>query len=184
MKILAQIVFFFCNFRRKGSLPKIPQYVLILAPHTSNWDTVIGYLLGKLLNAPEYKFLVKIQAVLNRFYGWILILMGAMPVNREDKSPNKKSMTAEAIKFLRENPNSILIITPEGTRDAVPWHESFYQICLALDIPLVKGLLDYKGKTFTISEPMRMTGNRENDFEKIKNWYTAHSHRRYTPKFK
>jgi 1-acyl-sn-glycerol-3-phosphate acyltransferase len=183
MKILARIVFFFCNFRRKGDLPKIPQYLLILAPHTSNWDTVIGYLLGKLLDAPEYKFLVKIQAVQNKFYGWILLLMGAMPVNREYKSPNKKSMTTEAIKFLRENPNSILIITPEGTRDAVPWHESFYQICLELDIPLVKGLLDYKG-AFTISEAVYMTGNREDDFEKIKKWYTAHSGGKYTPKFK
>jgi 1-acyl-sn-glycerol-3-phosphate acyltransferase len=184
-KIIARFILGIFNIRIKKDLPDIRQYVLVLAPHTSYWDMPIGWAVGEIINAPKYKFMIKREAVQNFFYGWILKLMGAMPVDRYNKSAEKKSTTAEAINFLKNNPDHILIITPENTtKEMVPWSTGFGQVCRALNIPVVKGFIDYKENIFLFSESMYLTDNQSEDNMKIAKWYTDHSGGRYTPKFK
>lgn len=177
----AHFILKFFGWRVKGKLPDIPQYILIVAPHKHWYDIPIGWAAGKVLGAPKYKFMVKIELMYWPVIGWLLLKMGAMPVNR-GKSPRKGYYTDEAIKFLEQQKDAILIIAPEGSRKNLIWHKSFYRICTQTGKPLVKGVFDKKLKIIFISNiPMYVTGNEQGDFEKIRSWYSAHTHQEYTP---
>lgn len=141
--------------------------VICIAPHTSNWDFILGKLYNWKQNNSSY-FLIKKEWFVFPF-NLILSSMGGIPVNR-----GKKASTVEKIhKLISKGRNVRIAITPEGTRKRCEkWHNGFYYIALEANIPIEIAVIDYKNKEMGIVGLLHPCGDIDKDLEYIKSFYT------------
>ena len=162
--LLARIIMWLLGWRVDGILPKLKKYVLIGAPHTSNWDFVL--FLGLIFYLREnVKFMGK--AELFRFpHGRFFYYCGGIPVDRK-KSTGLVDQMVEACNKADEFK---LTIAPEGTRHYVSdWKRGFHHIAKGAGIPIVMVQVDGKNKTVHIlKEPFYTTDDVEADMTAIK----------------
>jgi len=144
----------------------IKKAVIIVAPHTSLWDTAMGKL-GFWHMEVDSKLLIKSEAF--RWpYGGLLRKIGGMPVNRSKST----KLTETVAKMFDEHDSLFITMTPEGTRKLVKeWKRGFYYIALSAKVPIVLGVLDYKNKTGGMRKLFYPTGNFEKDIIEIKTFY-------------
>lgn len=152
----------------EGQLPKIPKFVVIGAPHTSNWDFVLFLALAFALKAnPRYMGKVELfRSPLGFFFKWC----GGIPVDRS-KSTGLVEQTVQAI---NDSDKFILVITPEGTRGKVrAWRSGFYHIAKKARIPIALGFIDRPRKTIGIGPTFFPTNNMEADMKAIQSYYAG-----------
>ncbi len=144
--------------------------VLILAPHTSNWDAFWGILyISKHILPTPIRLAFKKEVIFSSFLGKLLIEMGGVPIDR------KKLMSMNTIQILSEELNKInkgfVIITPEGTRKATDrWKKGFYFISEMSKVPIFLCKIDYKLKEIGIIKKLDISGDFEKDIKKINNF--------------
>ena len=164
--------FVYCRLLRwKSDLHvEIPQKcVICVAPHTSNWDFIIGKIFYSSLKG-KIHFLMKKEWFFFPL-GYIFKAMGGVPVDRKNK---KNSLTEQMIKRFNRNKEFRLVISPEGTRKKNDrWKTGFYYIALGAKVPISLAHIDYGKKEIGLSFNFLPTGNVETDMEKIKNFYTG-----------
>ena len=119
--------------------PIPPKFIIALAPHTSNWDFVIGNLYSRAMDIP-CKFLMKKEWFIWPL-GYIMKSLGGIPIDRSKRT----RVTEQIAQTAREQEVFHLCITPEGTRKRNPeWKKGFYYIALMADIPILLYGLDYR----------------------------------------
>jgi 1-acyl-sn-glycerol-3-phosphate acyltransferase len=150
-----------------GYPPKgVTKAVFITAPHTSFVDFYIGRLYCWSRHIPA-KIFIKKEAF-KWYYGWLLRYVGGIPIDR-GKAGNR---VEQAAAMLKERDNIFLAITPEGTRKRVEvWKRGFYYIAQKAEVPIIMSFLDYGKKEVGIGPVLEVTGNIENDFKKIEDYY-------------
>lgn len=147
-------------------IPPPAKYVLIVAPHTSNWDFPYGYL-GKMALGLQLHWVGK-HTLFRWPYGWLMRWLGGIPVDRRSRN-NVIQQLADV--FARRE-RLVIAITPEGTRSYTPnWKSGFYYTALAAKVPLAMGYIDYRRKRMGISEPFLPSGDLEADMERIRAFY-------------
>lgn len=145
-----------------GNLPDDKKYLIIVAPHTSNWDLVIG-LIARFAVGVKINFLAKHQIF---FFPLSILLkaLGGAPVDRSKKS-NKVEQAVEAF---CQNDEFRLGLAPEGTRSPVTrWKEGFYHIACQAKVPIVMVGLDYASKEIRVKEPFWPSGDINKDFPQL-----------------
>lgn len=141
--------------------------VVSVAPHTSNWDFIIGKML---CSAIGYKvsFLMKKEWFFFPL-GYLLKAMGGIPVDRKKKT----NMTERMIELFQERKKLYLVIAPEATRKrTTEWKRGFYYIALGAGIPIALAYLDYKNKVAGIPPYFIPTGDEDRDMARIKSFYS------------
>ena len=151
-----------------GGLPDVKKFVIIGAPHSSNWDFVLFLAVIHYLGIRP-KVLGKHTLVRGPF-GWLMRRWGVIPVNRDVK--------ANTVEKVRETfgatDEMMLVIAPEGTRaKAEYWRSGFYKITLGADVPLVMGRIDGPTKRIEISEPLELSGSLSDDMDVIRAFYVG-----------
>jgi 1-acyl-sn-glycerol-3-phosphate acyltransferase len=150
-----------------GRIPEdIKKAVLIVAPHTSLWDFVIGRLAFWHLEH-DIKLLIKSEAFFWPF-GILLRKLGGMPVNRQ-----KNTRIVESISHMfKDNDEFILVITPEATRTLVEkWKMGFYHIAQHAEVPIALAWIDYSKKTGGVAKMYSPTGDITKDMKEITSFY-------------
>ncbi len=144
----------------------IKKAVVIVAPHTSYLDFVVGRLSFWHMGV-DTKFLIKKEAFFWPF-GVLLKKLGGIPVNR-----GKSGRLTDAIAKNFDKEDSLFItITPEGTRSLVKkWKLGFYHIAVTANVPIVIGILDYKNKTGGMKTVFYPTGDIKKDLKEIQSFY-------------
>lgn len=166
MSKLALFIFKIFGWKIVGELPNFKKFVIVGAPHTSNWDFIIGRLYFFVYKIPVQFFIKKEWF----FFPMNLLLksLGAIPVNR---GKNTK-LTEEIVKTFRERDELVMLVTPEGTRKYNPdWKKGFYYIALQAKVPIVLGYVDYSTKTAGIGPHLYPSGNIEEDMKFILDFY-------------
>ncbi|WP_417355017.1 1-acyl-sn-glycerol-3-phosphate acyltransferase [Flavobacterium sp.] len=162
MKKIYQFIFFrLMGWRLNGSIsPELKKCVMIVVPHTSWMDFVIGVFARGSIGL-EMHYVAKKELFVFPFGAWFK-WMGGAPLDRK-KNENK----VEAIASIFKNRKVFrLAIAPEGTRKKVDkWKTGFYYIALQADVPIVPIAFDYGKKEVKITEPFYPTGNKEEDFK-------------------
>ncbi len=159
----AKIIMRLIGWRVDGKLPDLPKYVLIGAPHTSNWDFVL--FLGVIFTLQaNVRFMGK--AEIFRFpIGWFFHYCGGIPVDRKKST----GLVEQMVKASNESEKFILTITPEGTRHHVTeWKRGFYYIAKSAGIPIVIAVVDGKHKTVRLRQVFHPTEDIEADMKAIK----------------
>ena len=155
------------GWKVEGVKPDLAKYVIIVAPHTSNYDFFVGYG-GKYLIGFHPNFLGKKELFKIPILGWFLRSIGGHPVDRSKKT----NLVDQIVDLYKKNDNFIMTITPEGTRSYSPeWKTGFYRIAMKAKIPIVKVALDYATKTLSIAEPFYPSGDMEREIAEIQKYY-------------
>ncbi len=138
-----------------GRLPDIPKFVIVGAPHTSNWDFVMFLALAFVLKG-NLRYMGK-KELFYPPYGWFFRWCGGVPVDRS----KPQGLVEQTVQAIQEADRFQLVITPEGTRSKVSkWKQGFYYIAKKANIPIVTGYVDTRtmtcgiGPTFTLSDDM------------------------------
>lgn len=146
--------------------PDYPKCLICVAPHTSNWDFILGELAYSSIGR-KAGFLMK-EAWFFWPLGYFFRAIGGIPVPRKRGS----SLTDEIVEKFRNSPRLVLAITPEGTRSGTAkWRHGFLYIAKEADVPLLLGAIDYKHKTIEITTEFIPTGDVEADMHEIKQFY-------------
>jgi len=157
----------------EGDLPDAPKFVLIVFPHTSNWDVPIGLICGHalgLLSGWPYGYMVKDSAIRWPVIGRVLRALGGIPINRRSANHLVEQIAA----ILRQSDRLMLAITPEGTRKKTAyWKTGFYHIAREAQVPIVLAFLDYARKVGGIGPTILPSGDIETDFEIIRQFYAG-----------
>ena len=147
--------------------------IIIVYPHTSNWDFIIGvlYKIGAGLPA---RWMGK-----DTLFRWpfrrLLMRIGGIPVNRRERSGFVDTLLAE---FAR-NDRMWLAVTPEATRSRTDhWKSGFYRIALAAGLPIGLGYIDYATRTVGVDTYLTLTGDPSQDFARIRAFYAGKRGRR------
>lgn len=142
------------------------KYILCLAPHTSNWDFVIGLLYSR-AEGMKINFLMKKEWFFWPLGAWFRHL-GGIPVYRAKHT----SLTDAMAEVAKNTPNFKLCITPEGTRSLNPdWKKGFYFIALKAGLPILLYGLDYERKLIECKHLIVPTGDVDADMKKIKTYF-------------
>lgn len=147
----------------------VKQCVIVVGPHTTNWDFVIGR-----LAFAWYGIKTRILVKKDLFFppmGWFLRWIGCIPVNRSGAN----NMTDQAAELFKKHENLFLVFTPEGTRKQNPnWKKGFYYIALKAQVPIYVCYMDYSNKTGGFKQRFDPTGDVEKDIEAIKDMLRPH----------
>lgn len=151
----------------EGTAPIPRKFVVIAAPHTSNWDFL--YFIGATdgLNL-DLSFMGK-QTLFRWPFGRMMRDMGGIPVDRSSSHNMVDQMIAE---FSRRE-EFMLTIAPEGTRGKVrEWKTGFYHIAVGAGVPLVCGMMDYARKVVGLGPAIWPTGDYDADMVEIGQYYS------------
>lgn len=154
------------GWRLEVDLPDDPRYVLVVAPHTSNWDFVVGFA-AKMAVGLQLKVMAK-HTLFRGLFGRWLRWMGCLPVNRQAPS----GFIGQMVDAFAARPYMVLAITPEGTRAYTDyWKSGFYHIARAADVPIVLAALDYGAKVVSAGERIEPSGDVEADMARIRAYF-------------
>ena len=164
----------FCNwllYKQMGWKAEVTQdhpdkYIICLAPHTSNWDFMIGLLYSR-ARGMKSNFLMK-----KEWFFWplgpIFKSLGGIPVYRQKHT----SMTDSMAESAKRAKTFQLCITPEGTRSLNPeWKKGFYFIALKAEMPILLYGLDYERKLIQCTKTVIPSGDLDKDMREIKLYF-------------
>lgn len=166
-EICRTILYSFMGFTTDFMDEMPEKFVLALAPHTSNWDFIVGLLFSY---AEDFHchFMMK-----KEWFFWplgsFMRSIGGIPVYR-----NKKLNTTDVLAGQAKRMSSFrLCITPEGTRKANrEWKRGFYYIALKADLPILLCALDYGQKKIVCKRVVMPTGDADRQIAEIKDYYS------------
>jgi 1-acyl-sn-glycerol-3-phosphate acyltransferase len=156
------------GWKAEGVIPHPRKFVIIAAPHTSNWDFVYYIGLTQTLGIMPH-FMAK-----TALFRWpmrnFMLDMGGVPIDRKKGGNYVQAMIDE---FARRD-EFMLTIAPEGTRGSVKqWKTGFYHIALGAGVPMVVGMMDYGRKTGGLGPAIWPTGDYEADMAKVAEIYAS-----------
>ena len=142
------------------------KFIICLAPHTSNWDFILGLLYSR-ARGMQCNFMMK-----KEWFFWplgpIFRSLGGIPVYRQKKTSMTDAM-AEAAKAAK---TFHLCITPEGTRSrTADWKKGFYFIALKAGLPILLYGVDYTQKRIVCTKTIIPSGDLDRDMRDIKVYY-------------
>ena len=166
MSLSQRILFRWLGFREEVTIPLPGKYILALAPHTSNWDFVLGRLYSNAVGL-KCNFLMK-----KEWFFWplgvLMRRMGGVPVYRSRQMGSTDLLAKKAI----EADEFRLCITPEGTRKPNrEWKRGFYYIALKANIHIVLYGLDYERRLIKCTKMVVPTGDIEKDMQEITEYF-------------
>ena len=142
------------------------KFIICLAPHTSNWDFILGLLYSRSIGM-KINFLMK-----KEWFFWplgpIFKSLGGIPVYRQKKT----SMTDAMAETAKKADQFRLCITPEGTRSkTAEWKKGFYFIALKAGLPILLYGVDYEKKLIQCTKTIIPSGDLEKDMREIKLYF-------------
>ena len=148
------------------TVPMGDKYIIALAPHTSNFDFVLGVLYSRAMDF-RCDFLMKKEWFFFPL-GIFFKAVGGIPVDRSRKTSLVDQMVHKFAEYKKFN----LAITPEGTRKANPnWKKGFYFIALKAQVPIVLIGIDYSKKTISATKAIMPSGDINKDMREIKLYF-------------
>jgi 1-acyl-sn-glycerol-3-phosphate acyltransferase len=154
------------GWRFEGAVPSEPKMVLIVAPHTSNWDFLTG-LWAKFALRLKASFLGK-----HTLFWWplgaFLRSIGGIAIDRS----KAEGIAEDSTRAFRESDRLLLVIAPEGTRSrSEKWKSGFYRIAVAAEVPILVIAFDYSRKVVRLGPLVRPTGDYAKDLPEIQSHY-------------
>ncbi len=153
-----------------GPIPIIPKYLIVVAPHTSNWDFLIGVLFRRYTKGFDPKYLAKKELFVWPI-GYFFRALGGFPVERS-KSTN---FVNSLVKIYTKEKKFVTTITPEGKRKySLKWKTGFYHIAKNANIPIVRVAFDYGSKQVVFDEPYVITKGVEDTIDEFKHYFSQY----------
>ena len=150
---------------RGGELPH-QKFVLIGAPHTSNWDFPL--MLMVVLKLRLRVFWMGKHTLFPFPFSGLMKWLGGIPINRSASH----NVVRETVRQFKENKDLVVLVPPEGTRSKVArWKTGFYHIANMAEVPILMGYVNAEKKEAGFADFFYPTGDLKGDLEKIREFY-------------
>jgi 1-acyl-sn-glycerol-3-phosphate acyltransferase len=147
-------------------LPTDKRYVVIAAPHTSNWDFPLGLCYIFSAGVP-FRYMGK-DALFKWPQKYLFKALGGIGVDRN----NKNKLTSRMAQFINSQDAIALALSPEGTRSKLTyWRTGFYYIALEAKVPIAMAVMDYGNREIGVKATFMPTGDLEADLKIIRDFY-------------
>lgn len=154
------------GWRFEGNLPNVSKAVAIVAPHTSNWDFVLG-LLGLFAVGVRVSWFGKHTLFKKPFRG-LLRWLGGIPIDRRSSSGAVEQIVAQ----FRDREALLLGLSPEGTRKPVArWHTGFWHIAARAGCPIVPIAFDWGRRAIRFGPPFQPSGDLDADLALLERFF-------------
>ncbi|MDX1943612.1 MAG: lysophospholipid acyltransferase family protein [Saprospiraceae bacterium] len=155
------------GWKIEGQYPhELKKFVIIVVPHTSNWDFPLGLLVRSALKA-SIRYVGK-ASLFRQPFGWIFRALGGYPVDRRKRS----NFVDAVVDIFNREEKFALTIAPEGTRQKVEKLKTgFYYIALGAKVPIVMVKFDWGKKIIGFSQPFYPSGSIGEDMKFIEQYY-------------
>ncbi len=165
---IARWLLHLAGWQLEGSRPAFDRYVLIAAPHTSNWDFPL-----MLAFAAAFDIKVTWMAKHSLFFpplGWLMRALGGMPIIRHENNKVVDSMVAAFHSMSR----LVLVVPTEGTRERTEyWKSGFYHIARQAAVPIVPSFLDFGRKCGGFGPALETSGSVADDMQYFRDFYAG-----------
>lgn len=166
MRLLSWLVLKLGGWKVVNVAPDTGSYLIIAAPHTSNWDFPLGIAIAFHLRLKVY-FIAK-HTLFNGFAGPIMRWLGGVPLNRGES----KNFVDASVEIYANSENLIFAIAPEGTRSSVGrWKTGFYHMAKGANVPLALAYFDFSKRIGGIGKMLNTTKNIDADMQAIADFY-------------
>ena len=156
------------GWKYEGEFPADKKFVIIGAPHTSNWD--VPHLLAVASQMGIKVHWLGKDAIFKWPFAGLMRALGGIPIDRS--KPN--GAVGQTIEQFAARDEFYLVVPPEGTRSKVKyWKTGFYHIAHGAGVPIVLGFMDYGRKVAGVGPSIRTTGDYEADMKVIKAFYAT-----------
>jgi 1-acyl-sn-glycerol-3-phosphate acyltransferase len=167
-KSLATLALVVTGWRFEGGLPNLRKFVIIVAPHTSNWDFPTGVMAMYALGL-RGTFLGK-DSLFKPPLGWLMRWLGGMPVDRSSTN----NVVDQSVAYFTTRDRLIFVLSPEGTRKPIEkWRTGFYWVAVGARVPIVPVAFDFPRKRFMIFPPQTMTGDVHTDMTHLRSFFKS-----------
>ncbi len=147
----------------EGSVPDLPKFVIIVAPHTSNWDFFVG--VGALFSLGLRVAFFGKDSIFRGPLGPVMRWLGGIPVDRSVS----RDRVSESVAAFKAHDKLVLGMAPEGTRKRVEeWKTGFYHVARGAGVPIIPVAFDYAKKAIVIGNPFTPTGDVDADIAKLR----------------
>jgi 1-acyl-sn-glycerol-3-phosphate acyltransferase len=147
--------------------PTERKFVLIVAPHTSNWDFPVGVMAMYAIGL-RGTFLGK-DSLFKGPLGPLMRFLGGFPVDRASKN----DVVTQTVDLVKRLDRVIIVLSPEGTRKRTErWRTGFYWIAHNAGIPICPVAFDFKRKEFRFFPLFRTTGDAERDVNLLRSYFS------------
>ena len=171
LQFLGKLVLSIFGWRVKGSISEDfsnQKLVVIVAPHTSNWDGIFGVATVAGLDA-KITFIGK-HTAFRYGLGAFLRYMGGIPVDRSKPG----GIIRDAIDQIKKIDGSLIAMSPEGTRSKVKeWKTGFLRIAKELNTNIIPASIDFAKKEILLGKAFVPSGNNEEDIRALKEYYSV-----------
>jgi len=149
-----------------GQPPRRAGFLLIGAPHTSNWDLFMA-LLGILHFGLDVRWLLK-DSLFRGPLAPLLRWLGGLPVDRSHPS----GQTGQLAQLFQDHPELVLVMAPEGTRSRVrEWKTGFYHIARKAKVPIVLGYVDFSRRQVGMGPLLNLGEDLNAELERVRSFY-------------
>ena len=170
MQKISQFILRLKGWKYEVLTPDFDKCILLVAPHTSNWDFLMGKL-GYTAMGRNANFVIKKEWT-KGFIGFFIKKLGGIGVDRSKPT----NFTDQIAEIFKTRDKFSLAITPEGTRKRNPkWKKGFYHIAMKAQVPIVLVVIDYKKKYMALFDVFTPTGNEQADIKAIQQKYKGAS---------
>jgi 1-acyl-sn-glycerol-3-phosphate acyltransferase len=161
------------RWRVDGEIPDHSHYVAIVAPHTSNWDFVVG-LAARYALRLDASWLGK-HTLFRPPFGWLMRRWGGIAVDRTASH----DVVSQTIAEFSSRPRVFLVITPEGTRKKVSrWRTGFWHIAKGAGVPILPIVFNWGAREIRIGAPFFPRSDVEQDIQQLQTHFANASGRR------
>ena len=151
----------------RSGLPASGNYLIVAAPHTSNWDFPIGLSLA--LNMRIKAYWIGKNSLFKGPAGPIMRWLGGIPLDRSKAN----NLVEASIQAYNDNDGLAFAIAPEGTRGwSDRWKTGFYHIANGAQVPLALAYFDFEKKIGGVGKLMQPTGDLQQDMAEIESFYS------------
>lgn len=167
LRLLAIGLLKLIRWRSIGEPPACRKFVLIGAPHTSNWDFPIMLLVVLKLRLRLYWMGKK--SLFPFPFANLMRWLGGIPIDRS----RSHNTVDQIVELYRQQDELVILVPPEGTRRKVEqWKTGFYYIANNAGVPIMMGYLDAARREAGLADFFEPTGNQEKDMRAIREFYS------------
>jgi len=166
LKMFSKIILKLIGWHVDVTLPEEKKFVLIGAPHTTNWDLPLALLCFWSIPI-NITWVAKKQLFIGPL-NYFFRTLGGVPVDRSVST----GFIEQVAQQFQDRDEMIFALAPEGTRSKTEyWKTGFYYIALTAKVPVCLGYIDFPTRTIGFGKVLYPSGDIEKDFEQIKLFY-------------
>ena len=168
LRLLSILILKLIGWKAVGCPIENARFVLIGAPHTSNWDFPLMIMV--VLKLRLKVFWMGKNTLFPFPVGWFMKWLGGIPVDRS----RAHNLVDQTVAQYKSEPEMIVLVPPEGTRSKVnEWKTGFYRIAVAAEVPVLMGYVDASKKEAGLADFYYPTGELEVDMPAIRAFYAT-----------